>query len=111
MSKYIPDRTTVAGICAVLTVLISIATAYGLDLNISESTIVEIGTLIAILFTAAGNMLARSNNVSDQQAGARPEPEPAAMGPMGLTGATGETGPRGPRGPAAPTETTVPKGP
>jgi hypothetical protein len=67
------DRSTVAGIAAILTLILGQLAKYGLNIEISDETIFQISMIIAVVFTAIGNILSRSNNVSDQQAGVRPE--------------------------------------
>ena len=75
------DRSTVAGIAAILTLILGQLAKYGLNIEISDETIFQISMIIAVVFTAIGNILSRSNNVSDQQAGVRPETCPPVAEP------------------------------
>lgn len=68
------NRTTLSGGAAVLAVALGIiAKLTGYDLGLSNDDILIVATAIGVIAAAIGNMFARDNKVSDQQAGVRPD--------------------------------------
>jgi len=69
-------QTTKAGWTAIIIAVLGLLAEIGINIPALDSgTIIGIAGLLAIVINGVGNLCARDNNVSDQEAGARPELE------------------------------------